>query len=232
MALGVIVAVVVGLVGLDFALSATGSQRAEHDALDLVDRIDEGRGVVLDAVDAATTEIDDVATLVHAWSAVSCGVETELSDGDGPSTVIGYLQTCRMIVHRVYALPSTGDSAAGAEVLVDGKANSLDDGCEVSILNAVDIPADATGDSWNTTDLTWMDTAGEPVDDYETCELPEPGGVRSQVSVDEPQTDRYYLALTVVNQGDFVGIGCGDGQFLGFGACSTPPRGAPYLPRE
>lgn len=98
--------------------------------------------------------------------------------------------------------------------------------------DAVDIGIDATGDSWNTTDLTWIDTAGEPVDEYETCALPEPGGVHSQVSVAEPHTGRYYLALAVVNQGDFVGIGCGGGQFLGFGACSTPPNGAPYLPHE
>lgn len=230
-ALGVVVAVV-GLIGLDFALSATGTQRAEQDALDLVDRLDQGRGVVLDAVDAATTGLDDVATLVHAWSEISCGVETELSNGDGPRTVMGYLQTCRMLVYRVYALPSAGDSAEGAEVLVGGKANSLDDGCEVSILDAVGIGIDATGDSWNTTDLTWIDTAGEPVDEYETCALPEPGGVHSQVSVAEPHTGRYYLALAVVNQGDFVGIGCGGGQFLGFGACSTPPNGAPYLPHE
>jgi len=228
-ALGLVVAVIAGFV-LDYGLSAAGTQRAEQNALELVDRIDQDRGQVLDAVDSATAGFDDVVTPVHAWSQVDCGITTETSNADGPSTVMGYLQSCRTSVHRVYALPPAGDSAAGAAVLVGGEALSSEEGCEVSILRSVEIDDEATGDTWNTTDLTWIDTSGEPMDEYETCALPEPGEVLSQVTVDESRTERYYLVLRVVNQGDVVGIGCGGGQFLGFGSCSTPPPGAPYLP--
>ncbi len=224
-----VLAAILGIVLLDIGLGWNSRHDGKASARALVERIDENREPVLEVVDGLVAEwgggLDEP---LRAWSEVRCSVRDKLSDGDGPTTVVGQLQNCSIAVHHVYALPRGSRGPERAGLLTKTSPNSLDDGCEVSLVDEMSTAHEAADGTWNVVDLTWVDTAGEPVDEYESCRLPEAVGSRVQETASQPLKGRYFVTLQVYNQGESVSIGCGDRRIFWFGTCEAPD-GAPYL---